>query len=246
MTDNLVRVKTGIPGFDELIEGGIPKGRTILVSGGTGSGKSIFSMQFIYQGALAGEAGIYVTLDERASLLREDCAKFNWNLEKLENSGMLSLIDGSVAKIGLPTEEKLGLPATGFDLDKLLLEILRIARRTNAKRCVIDNIPSLGLNFEGISDVRKSVLKMAYIMTRAGMTSILITEVEEGSKQYGRYGVEEFVVDGVISLHYMAASTGRGRTMHIRKMRATKHSEDIHPMEIGKDGIKIHRIEDEF
>ena len=71
------RIKTGVPGFDGLIEGGIPKGRSVLVSGATGTGKTIFCMQYLYNGAKQfKEPGIYVTLDERPNLIREDVLRF--------------------------------------------------------------------------------------------------------------------------------------------------------------------------
>lgn len=246
MAEDFDRLPTFIPGMDDLIEGGFPRGRTMLVSGGTGTGKTIYAMQFIYNGAKKGEAGIYVTLDERADLIRQDMHKFGWNLEELEEQGLLSIIDGSVAKIGMPSEEKLSLPATGFDLDKLLLEIMRVAKKINAKRCAIDSIPALGFNFETTHDVRKAVLKLSFMLMRSGLTSTIISEVEEGSNQFGRYGVEEFVADGVIVLHYMGVGSQSNRTLHIRKMRATKHSEDLHPMEITKQGIAVKKIEEAF
>jgi len=246
MTEPFDRIPTLIPGMDGLIEGGFPRGRTILVTGATGTGKTIYAMQFIYNGAKKGEAGIYVTLDERASLVREDMLRFGWDLEALEDQGLLSLVDGAVAKIGMPSEEKQALPPTGFDLDKLLLEVMRIAKKINAKRCVIDSIPALGFNFETVNDVRKAALKLSFMLMRAGLTSILISEIEEGSRTFGRYGVEEFVADGVIVLHYMGTGTQSNRTLHIRKMRATKHSEDLHPLEITSKGIRVKQIEEEF
>ena len=81
---------------------------------------------------------------------------------------------------------------------------------------------------------------------RSGATSLMTSEVHEGSNRFGKYGVEEYVVDGVIVLHYMGVGTQSNRTMHIRKMRSTKHSEDLHPMQITPKGIKVTRIEEEY
>lgn len=242
------RIKTGITGLDELMEGGIPEGRSVLISGACGTGKTIFGMQYIYMGASKfNEPGIYVTLDERPDLIRQDVMRFGWDLRKLEDKNMIQIIDGSIAKIGIPSEEEFSLPVTGFDLDKLLLEIMRVSKKIGAKRVVIDSIPALGFNFDNSNEVRKAILKLSYMLMRTGVTSLLTSEIEEGSNQYGKYGVEEFVVDGVILLHYMGVGTQSNRTMHIRKMRATKHSEDLHPMEISTNkGITIHKIEEEY
>jgi len=240
------RLKTNIPGFDELIEGGLPEGRSFLVSGGTGTGKTIFCIQFLVNGAKNGEAGIYLTLDERPELIREDMLRFGWNLRQLEDNGLLKIIDGTIAKIGIPSEEEFSLPATGFDLDKLLLELMKAIKKIKAKRVIIDSIPALGLNFESEHEIRKAVLKLVYLLSRAGVTTIMTTEISEDSKQYGKYGVEEFVADGVIILHYMGIGTQSNRTLHIRKMRATKHSEDLHPLQISDSGIKVHKVEDDY
>ena len=241
------RIKTGIQGFDSLIEGGIPRGRTMLVSGATGTGKTIFSMQFLYNGALKfDEPGVYVTLDERPALIREDCLRFGWDLKKLESENKINLVDGSIAKIGMPSDEEFSLPTTGFDLDKLLLETIRTIKRINAKRVVIDSIPALGFNFENEQDVRRAVLKLGYMLTRAGVTSIMTSEIEEGEAKFSKYGVEEYTADGVIVLHYLGIGTQSTRHLLIRKMRATKHSEEIHPIEIGSTGIIVKKIEEEY
>ncbi len=240
------RIKTHIPGFDELIEGGFPEGRSFLVTGGTGTGKTIFATQFLVNGVKNGEPGIYLTLDERPELIREDMLRFGWNLRQMEDSGELKIIDGTIAKIGIPSEEEFSLPATGFDLDKLLLELMKAIKKVKAKRVVIDSIPALGLNFENEHDVRKAVLKLIYLLSRAGVTTIMTTEIPEDSKQYGKYGVEEFVADGVIVLHYMGIGTQSNRTLHVRKMRATKHSEDLHPIQITDAGMQIHKVEEDY
>ncbi|MFH1586738.1 MAG: ATPase domain-containing protein [Candidatus Diapherotrites archaeon] len=243
----LKRVATGIPGLDDLIEGGFPEGRTILVSGACGTGKTIFSMQYLYNGAkMFSEPGVYVTLDERPDLIRQDVTRFGWDLRKLEEEKMIQIIDGSIAKIGIPSEEEFSMPATGFDLDKLLLEIMHVTKRIGAKRVVIDSIPALGFNFDGPNEIRKAILKLSYLLMRIGVTSILTSEVQEGANKYGKYGVEEYVVDGVIVLHYMGIGTQSNRTMHVRKLRATKHSEDLHPIEITEKGVVIHKIEEEY
>ncbi|MDZ4256583.1 MAG: ATPase domain-containing protein, partial [archaeon] len=220
-------------------QGGLPEGRSFLVSGATGTGKSIFCTQFVYAGATQfRQPGVYVTLDERPNLLREDMLSFGWDLRKLEDDHLLEIIDGSVAKIGLPSEEEFAMP-TGFDLDKLLLEIVRTTRRIGAKRLVIDSLPALGFNYDNANDVRKAILKISYMLERTGVTSLLVSEMDEGAPGFSRFGVEEFVADGVFVMHYLGVGTQSNRTLHIRKLRATHHSEQLHPLEITPKGIVI-------
>ncbi|MBI4044024.1 MAG: AAA family ATPase [Candidatus Diapherotrites archaeon] len=237
------RIPTGIPGFDELIEGGLPEGRSFLVSGSTGTGKTILTMQFVFEGIRKyKEPGIYVTLDERPNLLREDMLRFGWDLRKAENENQLQIIDGSVARIGMPSDEEFSISA-GFDLDRLLVEVMRNARRIGAKRIVLDSIPALGFNYENENEVRKAILKISYMLERTGVTALLVTEVPEGSGQYSKYGVEEYVVDGIIVLHYASVGAQGNRTIHVRKMRATKHSEALHPLSITAKGIMVSKQE---
>ncbi|MBI2597595.1 MAG: ATPase [Candidatus Diapherotrites archaeon] len=238
------RVKTGIKGLDEITDGGFPEKRTVLLSGACGTGKTIFSMQYIFQGATKySEPGIFVTLDERPDLIKEDMLRFGWDLQKLKEQDMVHMVDASLAKIGIPSEEEFSMPATGFDLDKLLLEILRVSKRIGAKRVAIDSLSSLGMNFENEFEARKAILKISYLLMRIGVTSIITSEIGHGSKRFGKYGVEEYVVDGVIVLNYMGLGAQSNRTLHIRKMRATKHSEQVHPMEITDSGITVKKVE---
>src|SRR3989338_723526 len=240
------RAPTGVPGFDELVQGGFPRGRTMLVSGGTGVGKTTFAFQFLYNGALHfREPGVYVTLDERPNLIREDALNFGWDIRALEQERMIQIIDGTVARVGLPSREEFSLPATGFDIDKMLIEVMAGIRRIQAKRVGIDSIPAMGFSIDSVSEVRKGILKMAYLLERSGVTSILISEAEEENK-FSKFGVEEYVADGVIVLHYMGVGAQSNMTLHIRKMRGTKHSEDLHPIEITSRGIVIHKIEEEM
>ncbi len=243
----MMRIPTGITGLDELIEGGLPEGRSFLVSGATGTGKSIFSTQFIYAGAtMYKQPGVYVTLDERPNLLREDMLSFGWDLRRLEDENLIEIIDGSVAKIGMPSEEQFSMP-TGFDLDKLLLEIMRTVRRMGAKRIVIDSLPALGFNYDNVNDVRKAILKMSYMLERTGVTTLMVSEVKENDAgTFSRFGVEEFVVDGVFMLHYLGMGGQSNRTMHIRKLRATHHSENLHPIEITPQGMRVLSRESSF
>jgi len=102
------------------------------------------------------------------------------------------------------------------------------------------------MNFENESEIRNAILKLSYLLMRIGITTLVTSEVSEGEKKYGKYGIEEYVVDGVIVLHYMGIGTRSNRTLHIRKMRATKHSEDLHPIEITPKGMTIKKVDKEY
>ena len=241
------RVPTGIDGLDELIEGGFPRGRTVLVSGGCGTGKSIFGIQFLYHGAATyNEPGIYVTVDERPETMRQDMLRFGWDIRALEDQGKFVVLDLTGSKTGITSEEKYAMSSEHLDIDLLTLKVMQTASEIGARRIVIDSLPALGFHMKTEEEIRAMILKLAYMIRRSGLTAILISEVPEqnissgGPIQFSKYGVEEYVADGVIILHYLGNRVGGvNRTLYIRKMRGTKHSEDIIPLFITERGIKL-------
>ncbi|MFH0987043.1 MAG: ATPase domain-containing protein [Candidatus Micrarchaeota archaeon] len=252
MVDTYERCKTGILGLDSLIEGGFPVGRSMLVSGGCGTGKTILAMQYIYSGANDyNEPGVFVTLDESPAMIRKDMMRFGWDLAKLEKRGVLAIVDASSARVGFPSEEKYTLPQMGVDVDRLLLKVMQLCDQIGAKRVVIDSVAGLGLHIDSENEVRKTLLKINYMLSKAGVTSLITSEVPEQSMSSGpvvfsKYGVEEYMADGVIILHYMGIGSESNRTMFVRKMRGTKHVEDILPMEITPKGIVVKKPQEEY
>lgn len=250
MSDTFERAKTGIKGLDDLIEGGFPRGRTMLVSGASGTGKSIFGMQFIYKGATEfSEPGVFVTFDENPEKIRQDMLRFGWNISDEEKKDKIAILDGSSAKVGAPSdEEHILLP--GLDFNKLLVEMLGTARKIGAKRLVVDSVPALGQLLEREGDVRKNLLKLSYTLGKAGMTTIITSEIEEQdlkqSMKFSKYGVEEYVSDGVILLNMFDLGSGENRTAYIRKMRGTAHSLAVHRLVIDERGVNIKKSEDVF
>ena len=241
------RTPSGIIGLDEHIQGGMPVGRSLLLSGAPGTGKTIFSMQYLYHGALNDEPGIYVSLDETPNNLREDAKVFGWNLKKLENQNKLAIIDASSARIGIPSEERFSIPEITIDIDRLLLKIMQVAENIKAKRVVIDSIAGLGFQLDSENETRKAILKASYMLSTSGLTSILTSEVPPStsySNVLSKYGVEEYTADAVILLNYYGGGMESPRTLFIRKMRGTRHTEDILPMSISQNGITILQRQD--
>ena len=134
-------VETGIIGLDGILGGGFPKGRTILVSGPAGAGKSTFGVQFLYHGIVSGgESGIFVSFDEHPNHVREECLNFGWNLNDLEKDNLLVLVDGFSPRAGVGSVEKFQTPV---DVDELISQLVEVNDKISAERVVIDSITAL-------------------------------------------------------------------------------------------------------
>lgn len=226
MTD-IERIPTGIPGLDEIIEGGLPKGRTVLVTGAAGSGKTTLGIQFLYDGAAKhGENGLFVTLQEELLDLTQDMARFGWDLEKLNQQGKLALVQPPI-----PFEVSQG----NIDIDTILDLVHKRAVEVDAKRIVFDSLAQLGLPYADSVALRCDLMRLGAMLRELGCTTMLITEMGEGDQRVSRYGVEEFLAQGVIILHL----TPTYRAIQVAKLRGTKHDTGIHRMRITDKGIVV-------
>ncbi len=241
----LEKCPTGIPGFDELCEGGLIRDRSYLVAGPSGSGKTIFAMQFLVNGAEQyKEPGIFIATEERPQNLRENFSVFGWDLEKLEDENMLAIIDATSAKVGLPTDERF-VDVRPFDTRSLIDNIITIQDEIGALRAALDSTTALGFAIQDPAKFRVELLKISTTLEILGLTSIMTAEVIE-SGMISRFGVENFVTEGSIVLYYTRSENVRIRSLEIYKMRGTNHSKKIHPYDITSEGIVVHSREEMF
>jgi KaiC/GvpD/RAD55 family RecA-like ATPase len=219
---SIERIPSGIPGLDPLIGGGFIKGSVTLVTGSTGSGKTIFCSQFIWEGLKRGETCLFITFEELPEEIIEDALVFGWDFRKYIE------------------EKKLFLEYSDpFTLTDVISPLIEKIKQNSISRVAIDSTSLFGLYFQDPADVRKQLYKLVIALKKSGATSLLTAEVPEESHRLSRFGVEEFVVDGVIVLHYMGLGEATYRSLQVRKMRRTDHSHEIHPMKITDQGIII-------
>ncbi|MCK4787215.1 MAG: AAA family ATPase [Desulfobacteraceae bacterium] len=221
------RIPTGVPGLDELIEGGLPKGRITLITGAAGSGKTTLGMQFLYNGCTSfGENGLFVTLEEETADLIKDMSRYGWELEQLADQGRFSVLQSPI-----PFE----VSQENMNIDSLLDNIHQQAMKVDAKRIVFDSIASLGLPYGDAVTLRRDVLRIGAMLRELGCTTLLLTEMLEGEARITRYGIEQFVAHGVIALHV----TPTYRAIQVVKMRGTNHDMGIHRLRITEKGIVV-------
>ncbi|MHA2142269.1 MAG: ATPase domain-containing protein [Candidatus Thorarchaeota archaeon] len=239
MSDFVIeRVQTGIPGLDELIEGGFPKGDTILVAGRAGTGKSIMANQFLYNGAIQyDEPGVLVTLEESPLMIKRNMMRFGMDLDALVKKKKLAIVDLSPSKEVTPM--KIG-EYPSFDLSGLEAIILNHVKKLGAKRVVIDTLAILAYKFRSRDILREEFFKLAANITRAGTTLILTSEIPAQHNGLGVFDIEAFLASGVLVLYNeMISETSRSRSIEVLKLRGSKHSSRIHPMRITDEGIRV-------
>ncbi|MBI3413059.1 MAG: AAA family ATPase [Candidatus Aenigmarchaeota archaeon] len=216
------RVPTGINGLDELIEGGFVKNSAVLVTGKTGSGKTTFITQFLYTGAkLYQDPGILVTTEETSRSIRNHGARYGWNMEEMENKGMLKVIE-----------------VEPFSIDTLVTMLEKEIQSLHARRIVIDSVSMFEMYIDKQLEMRKLLFKTLRRLKDLGTTVVITAEIPEDSQSLSRYGVIEFAADAVILLQYMSLTKYK-RSLMVRKMRDTNHSQDIHPFEMMQNGINV-------
>jgi len=230
------RTKTGIKGFDELVQGGFPKGKAILLSGTPGTGKTIFALEYLYNGAVKyDEKGLYVTFEERVDDLKSQARQFGWDFDELEKGRKVKIIH---------------IPSS--DLSKNTVnDIIKTAQASGVSRMVIDSLSTLSINTPvvstNVSDLGEFTIKRFIYSFIDNLrllkdTSILLISQEVSEGKISGDSISEFLCDGVILINYESIGGQFSRSLIVRKMRECKNNEDIHPFEISERGIIIHDI----
>ncbi|MBD3262701.1 MAG: AAA family ATPase [Candidatus Altiarchaeales archaeon] len=242
------RASSGIPGLDELLDGGIPRGHSVLVTGGCGTGKTVLSLQYLYHGASRGEPSLYVTFEESKKKIRAQMKAFNWDVEVLEEKGLFEIY-------AVDTE----------DLDEALSKVKEKTEKQNTKRLVIDSLTTMmehGVVYtsqiskdmsQAVSSTiftrrnqsltRRDIYQAIGFINNLNTTCILVSEVGEQSKYLSRDTISEFASDGVILLENSTVLGGLERLLSVRKMRGSAIKMDILPMSFRETGIEVSSTE---
>jgi len=228
------RIKVGIEGMDELLGGGLPRRRTILVSGSSGAGKSIFASHFVQTGVKSGEGCLYITFEQGKKKLSEDMKQIGMDFNKMEDKGKLKIIGGPVGNINYFKER------TKADMVDIINEIAEVVKEINAKRVVLDSVNLFLMLFETEVERRKALAELTSTLEGLDCTTLLTCEVKEGTRDISWYGFEEFVVDGVIILYRIPVESLFERSISVVKMRGISHSQNIVTLKIEKKGMLVY------
>ena len=236
------RVPTGIKGLDELLGGGFPEGRCILVVGSPGSGKTTFALQYLYHGSMLGETGLYVTLDEHPDLVKKNLQSYNWDIDGMEKKGKLLFVDASGLRRARASETSIRSSYDSSvdisDFPDLLRTINKIVEGENIRRVALDPVTSLMLSYSEAVKRRRATVAFFDALAESGCTSLVTSELKT-SLMDRRFQLEEFLSHGVVVLHSLFHEGNVVRAVQIEKMRGVSHDTQIRPYQFGDTGIEI-------
>ena len=207
-----------------------------MLSGGPGTGKSIFGQQYLYNGLKLGEPGVLVVLEEHPVQVRVSMSQFGWNVRPYEEKGMFAIVDAFTAGIGEAAKRERYVVRAPDDFQSLVDVLREAIRDIGAVRAVIDSVTTLYITKPAMA--RGMVLQLKKILSGMGCTSILVSQVSVTERGFGGPGVEH-AADGIIRLDLDEVDGELRRSIIVWKMRGTSHSMRRHPFEITDKGMRV-------
>ncbi len=227
----LRKLPTGIQGFDEITMGGLPEGRISLITGGPGSGKTLFSAEFVVHGAMDyGEPGLFVTFEETVEELEKNVITLGFDLHDLANHRKIVLDH-------IPIERSEIQETGDYDLEGLFVRLGYLIDSIGAKRVVLDTLESLFSGFSNEMILRSELRRLFRWLKVKGVTTIVTAE--KGAGTLTRHGLEEYVSDCVITLDHLIHDNIATRRLRVVKYRGSQHGTNEYPFMIGDEGISV-------
>jgi circadian clock protein KaiC len=231
MGPGLEKAPTGIPGLDQITEGGLPRGRVSLVAGSAGAGKTLLGLEFLVAGARKyGEPGVLVSFEESVEKVTLNVRSLGFDLDQLQRDGLLKVISFQVE----PAE----IISTGaFDLEPIFLILDDAISRIGARRIVLDTVEVLFGAFGDDSTIRAELNRLARWLEERGVTAIMTGE--RGDRNLTRHGIEEYVTDCVIVLDHRVTEEISTRRLRVVKYRGSAHGTNEFPFLISARGFVV-------
>jgi len=220
------KLPTHVGGLDHIFEGGLPRGRTTLVSGTAGSSKTVFACQFLAAGVGVGEHGVFVTFEETPEDIRRNMAAFGWDIARWEQEGRWRFVDAS-PQPGGPAEL-----AGEFDLGAMMARIEHAVRTVGAERVSVDSLGAVFAQMPDPATIRHELFGLVTSLKELGVTAVLTAERASDDGPLSRYDIEEFITDNVLIIRNALEGDRRRRTMEVLKFRGASHRKGEFPFSV--------------
>jgi KaiC/GvpD/RAD55 family RecA-like ATPase len=225
------KIKTGVKGLDEMLGGGLVKGRPYIIVGGPGVGKTILCMQFLMEGIKNNEKCLYVALEEQADQLREDMKAFGWDISRIRILDTMQDLGSGVWTIktaGVITKPE-------FTLKNLIDAVRNLLVAYKPSRIAIDSLTSVKMLYDNPLEIRRGIVGLMNFLIASGTTTILTSE-STGEDVL----MEEFLASGVIKLSLVESEGERLSALNILKMRGTDFDKNTRPLKVAEKGIVVY------
>jgi len=244
-------IRTGIRGFDELIDNGIPEGSNIIIAGGPGSGKTLFCLHTIYNLAVRGKDCVYLSMEERPERLKDHMLSFGFKIKeigrteheihlKAKDNGKISLKRLQPIQLARSVEALLE-EASGTLPIKIDMVLDFIPKGFDPYMLVLDSISAVETAFSGTRRQYRIYIEQLFrYFERLNLTTFIISESLDAPRRFSVTGVEEFLADGIIVFYNFPGHGERVRGIEVYKLRGTSHVRKIVPMEITNKGIVVY------
>jgi circadian clock protein KaiC len=220
------KLPTHVGGLDYIFEGGLPRGRTTLVSGTAGSSKTVFACQFLAAGVGVGEHGVFVTFEETPEDIRRNMAAFGWDIARWEQEGRWRFVDAS------PQPEAPAELAGEFDLGAMMARIEHAVQTVGAERVAVDSLGAVFAQMPDTATIRHELFGMVTRLKGLGVTAVLTAERASDDGPLSRYDIEEFITDNVLVIRNALEGEKRRRTMEVLKFRGASHRKGEYPFSV--------------
>ncbi len=234
MVDRIEKVPTGIEGFDKVLKGGFVKNSVNLISGSSGTGKTLFGVSFIYYGAVKyGEKGVYITLEEPKDRVALNLSAIGIDINSVDKN-LFKFHDLASERGSFSSDVELSPSSKNPIIMDNLMKYIRLYFG-DCKRLVLDSVVPLNLVCKDLKEFRSNLFRFAMGLRKSGITCVFTTEVPFNSEDTSRFDIEDFVVDSVTKLY----QTDKGNQLRIYKMRGSDFVKGSVDYSITKDGVKV-------
>src|SRR3972149_5503760 len=206
------RCVTGIEGLDNILDGAIPRGNTVLITGSVGTGKTSLCLEFLVHGALYGENSLYISVTESTDKLLKNIIPYDFFEDKLVKEGQLHFLVAAVVNLG---------------------------GEMRIRRLVLDSITSVTYRLKSEEILREFVLKLGSRLSTLGCTTLIVSEISPTGERYSTYGVEEAISDGIVVMGNLERRGDLLRTLQVVKMRGTMHSRAKYVLDLTTTGVLL-------